>query len=74
MIKICLVFGKSEPRYAYKLYAYEWKTYNYLDYEPIKELDQYSVLSRYCPISNIRFTYDYALEYDCRGDDRKWLF
>ena len=25
MLKICLVFWKSEPRYAYKLYAYKKK-------------------------------------------------
>ena len=23
MLKICLVFGKSEPQYAYKSYAYK---------------------------------------------------
>ena len=26
MLKICLVFWKSEPQYAYKLYAYKKKT------------------------------------------------
>ena len=26
MLKICLVFWKSEPWYAYKLYAYKKKT------------------------------------------------
>ena len=26
MLKICLVFLKSEPRYAYKLYAYKKNT------------------------------------------------
>ena len=26
MLKICLVFWKSEPPYAYKLYAYKEKT------------------------------------------------
>ena len=25
MLKICLVFWKSEPQYAYKLYAYKKK-------------------------------------------------
>ena len=27
MLKICLVFWKSEPQYAYKRYAYEKKMY-----------------------------------------------
>ena len=31
MLKICLVFWKSEPQYAYKRYAY--KKYMYLHYE-----------------------------------------
>ena len=29
MLKICLVFCKSEPRYAYKLHAYKKKTCSY---------------------------------------------
>ena len=28
MLKTCLVFEKSEPHYAYKLYAYKQKTCN----------------------------------------------
>ena len=28
MLKICLVFSESEPKYAYKLYAYKKKTCN----------------------------------------------
>ena len=31
MLKICLVFWKSEPRYAYKRYAYEEKTCFYIE-------------------------------------------
>ena len=27
MLKICLVFSKSEPQYAYKLYAYKKSMY-----------------------------------------------
>ena len=31
MLKICLVFWKSEPQYAYKLHAYKKKTCMPLD-------------------------------------------
>ena len=33
MLKICLVFWKSEPQYAYKLYAYKKKHVCFVYYE-----------------------------------------
>ena len=38
MLKICLVFWKSEPRYAYKRYAYKKK--HVFQIEPVLQIGQ----------------------------------
>ena len=38
MLKICLVFWKSEPQYAYKLYAYKKKHVQYLSVQEQKSV------------------------------------
>ena len=47
MLKICLVFCKSEPRYAYKRYAYKQKTCSEFDL-PFKIKIEASDMYFYC--------------------------
>ena len=46
MLKICLVFWKSEPQYAYKRYAYK-KTCN-LQLQHVTNAQGVSVVTRFC--------------------------
>jgi len=43
MIKICLVFWKSEPRYAYKRYAY--KKQHVIEWSLVLKLICYRIIS-----------------------------
>ena len=50
MLEICLVFWKSEPRYAYKRYAYKKKTCRVEDDAQISEKDM-TVKAFFCSFS-----------------------
>ena len=60
MLKICLVFWKSEPQYAYKLYAYKKNMYMVISTKP-KQLNL--LLEMY---SSVVDSYELVL--------RKWCF
>ena len=46
MLKICLVFWKSEPQYAYKRYAYKKNMYTYppFTYKELTNMDYFRAL------------------------------